>query len=61
MIHIILALVEILCTCNKGDSYRLIENLFKFRKRCFDIFGNVLVCNMFENVICYSVNLSCCL
>ena len=52
------ALIEFLC--NKGNNYRFIETLFKFRKSCFDIFGNVLVCNVFENLTCYRLNLSYC-
>ena len=33
---------------NKGNKYRFIETLFKLRKSCFDIFGDVLVYNRFE-------------
>lgn len=42
------------------NIYIFIDTLFKFRKGCFDIFGILLVYNMFENVHCCSVNLSYC-
>ena len=36
------------------------ETLFKYKKSFIDIFGNVLVNNVFECIIGYSVTLSCC-
>ena len=35
---------------NKGHKYRLIKTLFKFRKSYVDIFGNVMVYDMFESI-----------
>ena len=35
--------------CGKFNKYRFIETVFKFRKSCFDNFGNVLVYNLYES------------
>ena len=33
---------------NKGNNYQFIKTLFKIQENCFDIYGNVLIYNMFE-------------
>ena len=51
-------MIEVLYT--KGNKCRLIEALFKFRKRRYDIFRNVLIYNMFEDFPCCTAELTLC-